>query len=132
MTKGVRLTFGIGHNIEYVDRLILLKIFCCGWAISRDINRNLAAMTVYISSNFIYIIDIGTLGACAMMTLSNGNIFRVTGHLCGEFTGDRWIPRKGQWRGALIFSLICARLKGRVNNGEAVIWDAIVSIMTSV
>ena len=24
---------------------------------------------------------------------SNGNIFRVTGHLCGEFTGDRWIPR---------------------------------------
>ena len=23
-----------------------------------------------------------------MMTLSNGNIFRVTGHLCGEFTGD--------------------------------------------
>ena len=27
-----------------------------------------------------------------MMTSSNGNIFRVTGHLCGEFTGDRWIP----------------------------------------
>ena len=27
-----------------------------------------------------------------MMTLWNGNIFRVTGHLCGEFTGPRWIP----------------------------------------
>ena len=27
-----------------------------------------------------------------MMTSSNGNIFRVTGHLCGEFTGPRWIP----------------------------------------
>ena len=27
-----------------------------------------------------------------MMTSSNINIFRVTGHLCGEFTGDRWIP----------------------------------------
>ena len=26
------------------------------------------------------------------MTSSNGNIFRVTGHLCGEFTGPRWIP----------------------------------------
>ena len=26
-----------------------------------------------------------------MMTSSNGNVFRVTGHLCGEFTGDRWI-----------------------------------------
>ena len=27
-----------------------------------------------------------------MMTSWNGNIFRVTGHLCGEFTGPRWIP----------------------------------------
>ena len=27
-----------------------------------------------------------------MTTPSNGNIFRVTGPLCGEFTGDRWIP----------------------------------------
>ena len=26
------------------------------------------------------------------MTSSNGNIFRFTGHLCGEFIGDRWIP----------------------------------------
>ena len=28
-----------------------------------------------------------------MMTSSNGNIFRVTGHLCGEFTGHQQIPR---------------------------------------
>ena len=28
-----------------------------------------------------------------MMTSLSGNIFRVTGHLCGEFTGPRWIPR---------------------------------------
>ena len=28
----------------------------------------------------------------AMMTSSNWNIFRVTGRLCGEFTGHRWIP----------------------------------------
>ena len=27
------------------------------------------------------------------VTASNGNIFRVTGHLCGEFTGRRGIPR---------------------------------------
>ena len=27
-----------------------------------------------------------------MMTSSNGNIFRVTGPLWGEFTGQRWIP----------------------------------------
>ena len=29
-------------------------------------------------------------------------------------------PHKGQWRGALMFSLIYARIKGRVNNDEAV------------
>ena len=28
----------------------------------------------------------------AMMTSSDGNIFRVTGLFCGEFTGHRWIP----------------------------------------
>ena len=28
-----------------------------------------------------------------MMASSNGNIFRVTGHLCGECTGPWWIPR---------------------------------------
>ena len=27
-----------------------------------------------------------------LMTSSNGNIFRVTGPLCGEFIGHRWIP----------------------------------------
>ena len=29
----------------------------------------------------------------SMMASSNGNIFRVAGHLCGEFTGPPWIPR---------------------------------------
>ena len=28
----------------------------------------------------------------SMMTSSNGNIFRATVPLWGEFTGDRWIP----------------------------------------
>ena len=31
--------------------------------------------------------------SCSMMTSSNGNIFRVTGPLCGEFTCPRGIPR---------------------------------------
>ena len=47
--------------------------------------------------------------------------FGVTGHLCGEFTGPRWIPRTkaSQWRGALTFSLIWVWIKGWVNNREA-------------
>ena len=43
--------------------------------------------------------------------------FRVTGALCGEFTGHR--GHKGQWRGALMFSLICAWTHSCVNNREA-------------
>ena len=31
-------------------------------------------------------------------------------------------PHKGQWRGALMFSLICTRINGWVNNGEAGDW----------
>ena len=49
-----------------------------------------------------------------VMTSSNENIFRVTGPLCREFTGTH----KGQWRGALMFSLICAWTNGWVNT-----WD---------
>ena len=52
----------------------------------------------------------------SMMTSSNGNIFRVTGQLCGSPVNS---PHKGQWRGALMFSLICARINDWVNNGEA-------------
>ena len=54
-----------------------------------------------------------------MMTWSDGNIFRVTGHLCGEFTGPGEFPHKGQWSGALMISLICVWINGWVNNREA-------------
>ena len=47
-----------------------------------------------------------------MMMSSSGNIFRVTGPLCREFTG-------GQWRRALMFSLICTWINGWVNSCEA-------------
>ena len=36
---------------------------------------------------------IGAVHFLRMMTSSNGSIFSVTGHLCGEFTGHRKIPR---------------------------------------
>ena len=56
--------------------------------------------------------DTMLMRATPMMTSSNGNIFRVTGHLCGEYTGPRW-------RGALTSSLICVWIIGWVNNREA-------------
>ena len=51
------------------------------------------------------------------MTSSNGYIFRVTGPLWWKFTGE--FPSKGQWRGALMFSLICVWTSGWVNNRGA-------------
>ena len=56
----------------------------------------------------------------AMMTSSNGNIFRVTGHVCWEFTGSQVIsPHKGQWPGALMFYLISVLINSWVDNREA-------------
>ena len=34
-----------------------------------------------------------SMRSLCMMMSSNGNIFRVTGHLCGEITGPRRLPR---------------------------------------
>ena len=46
----------------------------------------------------------------AMMTSSNGNIFRVTGHLCGEFTGHWWgeFPSQRPVTRSFDVYLICA------------------------
>ena len=66
------------------------------------------------------------------MTSSNGNIFRVTGHLCGKFTGHRLIPRtKASDAEIWCFLWSAPVLTVWVNNSELVIWDAILPIMTS-
>ena len=55
-----------------------------------------------------------------MMTSTNGNIFRVTGPLCGEFTGHRWIPRTTASDAELWYFLWSAHwINGWVNNREA-------------
>ena len=61
------------------------------------------------------------------MTQSNGNIFRVTGPLCGEFTGHRWIPTQRPVTRSfdVYFDLRLNKLL------RLVIWDAIVLIMVS-
>ena len=53
-----------------------------------------------------------------MMTSSNGNIFRVSGHLCREFPGHRWIPHT-RVSDETMFSLICVWINGWANNREA-------------
>ena len=50
-----------------------------------------------------------------MMTSSNGNIFRVTGPLCGELTGHRWITSTKANDAELIY----AWTHGWANNRDA-------------
>ena len=61
-----------------------------------------------------------TVGGKCMMTSSNGNIFRVIVPLCrGIYRSPVDSSHKGQWRGALMFSLIYAWINCWVNNREA-------------
>ena len=63
-----------------------------------------------------------------MMTSSNGNIFRVAGPLCGEFTGPGDFPaQRPVTRSFAVF--LDLRLNKRLS--KQVIWDAIAPIMTS-
>ena len=77
----------------------------------------------YMANQYIFNIFQATLFSTLntiMMTSSNGNIFRVTGPLWGEYTGHQRIPlTKKQWRGALMFSLIRAWTKDWANNRKA-------------
>ena len=67
-----------------------------------------------------------------MMTSSNGNISRVTGPLCGEFTGHRWIPLT-KANDAELWSFLSSVPEQTVEQTieTAVIWEATALIMTS-
>ena len=54
-----------------------------------------------------------------IMTSSNGNIFALLPFVRGIHRSPVNSPHKGQWRGALMFSSICARINGWANNREA-------------
>ena len=65
-----------------------------------------------------------------MMTSSNGNIFRVTGSMCEELTGHRWIPIAKASDAELLCFLWSApeqTVEQTVKTLE--IWDAIALIM---
>ena len=65
------------------------------------------------------LIDLKTYYIVTMMTSSNGSIFRVTGHLRGEFPVTGEFPSQRPVTRGLMFSLICAWINGWVNNREA-------------
>ena len=89
-------------SLHYTWIWLLASLLCTSYEWASE-----SALIVSISGNH-------------MMTSSNGDIFRVTGHLCGEFTGDRWIPCTKASDVELWCSLlICVWINGWVNNRKA-------------
>ena len=67
-----------------------------------------------------------------MMTSIDGNMFRVTGLLCGEFTGHRWIPlTKASDAEPKSFLRSAPEQTVEQTMETLVIWDAKALIMTS-
>ena len=69
----------------------LLRITSLKWCIVELILLAAPAM-LYISGWYVLALWVFYTSHLYMMTSSNVSIFRVTGHLCGEFTGHRWSP----------------------------------------
>ena len=89
----------------------------------RGVNSlSIPRMSVSIILRSIHIITpmrLASVDVADMMMSSNGHIFRVGGHLCGEFTGHRWIPAQRQvTRSFDVFFDLCLK-KGWVNNRAA-------------
>ena len=65
---------------RYFNTHISLQVYCMHW------NGHYSTQKLVLSKCRFGILQ-------DMMMSSNGNFFRVTGPLCIEFTGLRWIPR---------------------------------------
>ena len=145
MTSSWQYTLQYTHNHDWLISKIFVWIYvswsmhffmlCLVYVISF---QWFAVTYLYI---YIYILQISIYlkglfhwhwANICMMTSSNGNLFRVTGHLCGEFTGPRWISRTKASDAELWCFLWSASEKTiEWTIVRLVIWDAITPIMTS-
>ena len=76
---------------------------------------------------------VGSLFRQNRKTSSNGNIFRVTGRLCGAFAGHRWVPLTKASHAELWCFFFDLGFEQMVESTivRLVIWDAIALIITS-
>ena len=73
---------------RFTDTGTIICFPCCQWSNHERYEQNpLVAIHHKAQPSMKHVHNFGI-----MMTSSNGNIFRGTGPLCGEFTGYRWIP----------------------------------------
>ena len=90
----LQLGSNVDHwNVEFLALVHVTRVMSYAVELVRITATELFAVLTCWWGEF----DIGNTGWWAwheccpplMMTSSNGNFFRVTGHLCGEFTGPR-------------------------------------------
>ena len=87
---------------------------------------------MYERNECCYQLCIGVIPGQDLMMSSNGNIFRVTGPLWGEFTGHRWIPlTKASDAELWCFPWSAPEQTVDQTIETPVIWDAITLIMMS-
>ena len=83
---------------NHTDKKCLDVLHRGPWMVRRLINntdRQNMFFKVLLTSNCCWCkqhISFCSVVCASMMTSSNGNVFRVTGHLCGEFTGPGEFP----------------------------------------
>ena len=85
------------------------------WSVPAGNRLNETAVFEIVASNHVK----SSQKTCIMMTSWNGNIFHVTGLCAGNSPVSVNSLHKGQWRGALMFSLICVWINVWVSNREA-------------
>ena len=81
-------TFLLQNGALLDNGLVLCGGFATGLSCQYSPPKSNYTPTLSNRPSWLFLLEIkGT-----MMTSSNGNYFRVTGPLCGEFSGHRWIP----------------------------------------
>ena len=127
--NGFFCTFYADENsFFHVYILIILLIFVTT-LVFWFVHSNLIHLLVFKLKYFVpFSID----GVFTIMTSGNGNMFRVTGPLCGEFSGHRWIPRtKASDAELWCFLWSAPELTVDLTIVRLVIWDAIAMTSSS-
>ena len=128
------LTLSVLLEFQYCNTNVYMFLLFEYWLCSRYNFR--PVVTTYVV--YIVLLCQHVFGSCTYwfrmyaMTSSNGSMFRVTGPLCREFIGDRWIPLTK----SSDVELWCFLWSSPEQTAEwtletPVIWDAITLIMTS-
>ena len=78
----ITVSHWLGANLEYIEIPKAKYSDITKWTPWHWLHRIIGSLSPFLGTSYQ-----------PMMTSSNGNIYHVTGHLCGEFIGYGWILR---------------------------------------